>query len=599
MTRIHTYRKLRPQNKPFHLPPSALPINDEVVLTLEQVPEGKEPEVVLQDTRRDLTWKAQLEKTDHGWEVDVRMPSEPTILRYHFQVGEMEILEHRQVEGGNLPIYGAWEERPFQISVYNPDAMPAKWTRGMVIYQIFPDSFYRAGKGVYKRPYSVYGKEAVYHEWDAEPENPPRGRDFYGGNLRGVIEKLDYLQQLGVDCLYFTPIFHSPTNHRYDALDYFEIDPMLGTEKDLVALVEEAHQRNMKVVLDAVFNHCSCDSRYFDLPGHYGGGAAQDKQSRYYRWFDFEEWPQKYRGWAGLSHMPEFVECPEVEDFFLGENGVTAYWLARGIDGYRADVPFDNTDEFWRRFRKRVNALKPDAYLVSEEWRNASHYLVGDTFSATMNYRFTWALWGFFAYEKLTPSEMDDRLAVLRRDTPAPALHCQMNLIGSHDTQRVLSACGGDKQKFLQMVAFQLSYPGAPMIYYGDEAGVTSLDHCESGRKGFPWGREDLDIQDFYRRALAARRTSKALRYGDFYVRHLDDEKRVYVFGRQYKDEVVYAAFNAGSSAAPISIPLALHYDAGSMIEDMLGGYPDVPVKDDSLNVSLQPHSVGWFRVKE
>jgi pullulanase len=174
-----------------------------------------------------------------------------------------------------------------------------------------------------------------------------------------------------------------------------------------------------------------------------------------------------------------------------------------------------------------------------------------------------------------------------------------MNLIGSHDTQRVLSACGGDKQKFLQMVAFQLSYPGAPMIYYGDEAGVTSLDHCESGRKGFPWGREDLDIQDFYRRALAARRTSKALRYGDFYVRHLDDEKRVYVFGRQYKDEVVYAAFNAGSSAVPISIPLALHYDAGSMIEDMLGGYPDVPVKGDSLNVRLQPHSAGWFRVKE
>ncbi|MBZ0307254.1 MAG: alpha-glucosidase C-terminal domain-containing protein, partial [Anaerolineae bacterium] len=363
--------------------------------------------------------------------------------------------------------------------------------------------------------------------------------------------------------------------------------------------VESAHQKNIKIVLDLVYNHCSSDSRYFDFPGRYGNGAAINKQSPYYRWFDFDIWPSKYRGWAGLAHMPEFVECPEVEDFFLGENGITAYWLARGADGFRTDVTFDNTEEFWRRFRKRINLIKPDAYLVSEEWRNASHYLLGDTFSATMNYRFTWALWGFFAHEKLTATEMDDRLAVLRRDTPAPALHSQMNILSSHDTQRVLRACGDDKQKFLQMAAFQLAYPGAPMIYYGDEAGITSLDHCESGRKAFPWGKEDSEILNFYYRALAARRTSKALRYGDFYVLHIDDDKRVYIFGRQYKDEVVYAAFNAGSSAVEVTIPLSLHYEGHCTAEDLLGHYADSLVTGDAMEVTLQPGLAGWFRIRE
>lgn len=600
MSVLDTYRNLRPKDTPFHLPPSALPLNGKIVLILENVPAGKTPYLVMRDTRRDLIWKSDMIETANGWEIAVMMPSEPTIIHYQFQYHEDEtiILERRQVEGHNTPVYGKWEERPFQISVYHPDAMPAKWTRGMIIYQIFPDSFNKSGEGIFKRQYGVYGSEVTYNAWNDDPQNPPRGADFYGGNLKGITEKIPYLKNLGVQCIYLTPIFHSPTNHRYDAVDYLEIDPMLGTEQEFVQMVETAHQHDMKIVLDLVYNHCSSDSRYFDLPGRYGGGASQSQASPYFRWFDFQAWPHKFRGWDGWTHMPEFVECPEVEDFFLGEKGVTAYWLARGVDGYRTDVTFDNTEEFWKRFRKRINAIKPDAYLVSEEWRNASHYLLGDMFSATMNYRFTWAVWGFFAHEQLTPSQMDDRLAVLRRDTPPPALQSQMNILGSHDLPRPLHACAEDKQKFMQMVAFQLAYPGAPMIYYGDEAGITSLDHAESGRKAFPWGKEDKDIGQFYQHALAARASSKALRYGDFYCRYLDDANRIYIFARQYKDEVVTAAFHGGTTPTPITLPLILHYDDAAVFEDLLGQYADVPILNNTLTVTLQPQTMAWFRVK-
>lgn len=603
MNELNTYRTLRPKDAPFHLPPSAMEVNQKIILILEKVPKGKTPEIIMRDSRRNLVWRSEMNQMGDTWGVEIMTPSEPTILEYQFQYHQDKdtiILERRQVEGHNYPVYGKWEEKPFQISVYDPNAMPAKWTRGMVTYQIFPDSFNKSGEAVFKRPYGAYGAETIYNGWTDDPENPPRGADFYGGNLRGVIEKLDYLKDLGVQCIYFTPIFNSPTNHRYDAVDYLEIDPMLGTEQDFVELVEGAHQRDIKIMLDLVYNHCSCDSRYFDIPGRYGKeGASQSKSSPYYRWFEFSEWPAQYRGWAGWNHMPEFVECPELEDFLLGEHGVTAYWLARGVDGYRTDVTFDNTEEFWKRFRKRINQIKPDAYLVSEEWRNASHYLVGDMFSATMNYRFAWALWGFFAHEQLTASQMDDRLAVLRRDTPAPALLAQMNLIDSHDTRRALRACDDDKQKFLQMVAFQLAYPGAPMIYYGDEAGMTSLDHCESGRKAFPWENEDKEILNFYKNALSARQQCKALRYGDFFAVVCDDVSRVYGFARMYKDDVVYAVFHAGKEPTPVTVPLTLHYEEGSTFEDLLGVYEDAPVLSNTLAITMQPHTMAWFRVKQ
>ncbi len=584
-------RRLRPAG-PYHLPPAAQPIGSWVDLTVEGV--TSPPEVVMRDIHRKAEWRVAMTIDGDHWTARVKLPTEPTIIRYHFEFPDGGALhELRQHEGRNTPIYGEWAQREFQIAAYDPNAAPPSWTQGIVVYQIFPDRFANGDPSNDTFPKSVYGEKPVLLAWDDAPEHPPRGRDFYGGDLRGVIDKLDYLVDLGVDCVYLCPIFASPSNHRYDALDYFQIDPLLGTERDFEELVEKAHARNIRIVLDAVYNHCSSDSKYFNAGGLYGpdSGAAKSRQSPYYRWFNFKHWPDDYEGWVGLKHMAEFVECPEVESFFLGPEGVSVYWLKKGIDGWRTDVTRWVTDEFWRRFRQAVRAVNPQAYLIAEEWEDASHYLVGDTYDATMNYRFGWALYGFLAYDKLTASELDDRLVVLRRDTPAPWLLSQMNLIDSHDTWRALTACNDDRRRFKQMIAFQLAYPGSPMIYYGDEAGLRG-DYAESGRKAFPWDNIDPDLHGFYKRALAYRRGSNALRYGSIETVVIDDAQCVYAFARRSSGETIYAAFNASDQPATCDIPLQPG-EAGRW-NDVIGQHAAVDGVDQ-LSVRLEPRGASWY----
>lgn len=588
-----TARKLRPDS-PYHLPPGAQSLNTRVELTLEDATDT--PEIVLTDMRRDYTWHVAMEpdaSAKNTWRAEIMLPMHPTIISYYFVVDGEEIYERRQIEGENIPIYGQWHELAFKIPVYDPYRMPAAWTNGMVVYQIFPDRFAKAQSDEQAQAAmnGVYGHAPKFMSWGDIPEAPPLGRDFYGGDLRGVIDKLDYLAELGVECIYFNPIFEASSNHRYEAVDFMKIDAMLGTEADFDALIEAAHERNIKIVLDAVFNHCSTDSIYFDINGKFDPpGAAQSRQSPYYRWFKFTQWPDTFDGWMDLGFMPEFVECPEMEAYFLGEDGVTAYWLDKGIDGWRCDVAFDNTDEFWRRFRDRVDATKPGAWLISEEWRDSSHYLLGDTFNATMNYRFTWAARGFLATDDLKPSELDDRLQKLILDTPPDALHAQMNLLDSHDTDRVLTACNGDRARYKQLVAFLLAYPGAPTIYYGDETGLEG-GNAEDGRRCMPWDDIDADLYDYFKRTISAHKASHALRRGDFESVLIDDEQNVYAFGRRTRDEVVYAVFNASAKTASVTVPV----DADGVYADLLGSSPDVRAADGALSLELGPRAGVWY----
>lgn len=578
---------------PFHIPPPAQPIGSTVTLTITNA--HSQPLIVFKDRTRDFTWQVLMTQTGEFYHAQIMLPMKPTVVYYQFQFPDGAILqEKRQLEGHNRPVYETYEEQDFQIAVYDPAAMPAEWTRGMIIYQIFPDSFARAKPTITVPDYGPYGNDLLLKGWDDLPENPAKGRDFYGGDLRGLQEKLPYLSDLGVECIYLCPIFASPTNHRYDAIDYLKIDPMLGTEEEFVALTEAAHQHNIKIVLDAVYNHCSCDSIYFDMPGwHNPKGAYQSAESPYYRWFNFSDYPEKFDAWADYRNMPEFVECPEVEDFFLGKDGVTAYWFARGVDGWRTDVTGCNTDTFWRRFRETVNENRPDAYLVSEEWGNASHYIVGDMFSATMNYRFTWALEGFFAVDRLSTSQFEDRLETLRRDTPPPALLSQMNLLSSHDTRRILTICQEDKQRLKQIIAFQMAYPGAPMIYYGDEAGLLG-EFAEDGRRAFPWGNEDMEILDFYRTVIKARQALPALRHGEIETLLVEDSQRLYGFRRHLNEQVVYVLFNAGDS--PAELTLALPHDLPiTMWHDALNLNPSLRPTDHTLKVTLPARYMAWY----
>ncbi|NJL95626.1 MAG: DUF3459 domain-containing protein, partial [Anaerolineae bacterium] len=229
---------------------------------------------------------------------------------------------------------------------------------------------------------------------------------------------------------------------------------------------------------------------------------------------------------------------------------------------------------------------------ISEEWGNATHYMLGDMFSGTMNYRFAWALEGFFAVDKLSASAFEDRLATLRHDTPAPALKAQMNLIGSHDTRRALSACGGDLNRFKQMVVFQMSYPGAPTICYGDEAGLRGENDI-AGRRAFPWGKEDAELMGFYRSLLAARRAHPALQQGSYQTLLVDDAKRLHAFVRRAPRSVVYALFNAGDAPAGVAVRLD---DADSeRWEDALGMGEEVTAQGGILSVMLPARSFAWY----
>lgn len=595
----NVYRRLRPDGV-MHIPPGAQALN--TAITLKLIAEvSTPPEIVLTDARRDYVWRVAMSAADAPgeWQAHIRLPDTITIVVYHFVVDgkiykEKRQLESRETDFGFRPTYGEWVEAPFKISVYDPVRMPAAWTHGMVVYQIFPDRFAKAQSDASATAAmkGVYGHEPMFMTWGDKPEDPPLGRDFYGGDLRGIIEKLDYLETLGVECIYLNPIFEASSNHRYEAIDFLKIDRMLGTEEDFDELIASAHRRGIKIVLDAVFNHCSSDSVYFDITGKFGNGATQTRQSPYYRWFNFKQWPDEYDGWIGLGFMPEFVECPEMIQFFLGEDGIAARWLNKGIDGWRADVPFDNTFSFWQRFRERIDAVKPEAWTIAEEWRDASHYLLGDTFNATMNYRLAWAVRGLFAMEYLTPSEFEDRLFLHRQDTPLPALHAQMNLLDSHDTDRLITACGGNRDRFMQAFAFLFAYPGAPTVFYGTESALAGK-FPEDSRRCMDWDNPDEKLTALFTRMMNLRKTNDVLRYGDVETVLIDDVKRLYGIRRRFAGKSLYAVFNASRQPQTAELPL-VEGERGTW-HDLLGNLADVSAQDGILTFELPARGSVWL----
>ena len=480
-----------------------------------------------------------------------------------------------------------WEEQDFRIAVYLPQGAPPEWTRGQVIYQIFPDRFMRGAET--PRIDHSYQYEALHNPWGAPPEHPPKSRDFFGGNLRGVIQKLDYLADLGITCIYFTPIFASPTNHRYDAINYRLIDPQLGSLEDLVELIERAGQRGMRVLLDGVFNHCSSDSIYFKE-------AQASKLSPYYRWFHFNRWPDDYVGWLKVRTMPEFVECPEVEDFFFGdgkpEGGIAQYWLSFGTAGWRTDVTPWLTEPYWRRFRRAVRKAFPEAFLVAEDWGDASKRLLGDTFDATMNYRFGYTVVGF-AGSQIDPLELDDRLETLRRDTPPGPFHAQLNLLDSHDTPRAFTLLKKNHKRMILSAALQLAYPGAPMLYSGDEAGQEGA-YAENSRRAFPWDQPDPRLFDFYRHAIHTRRSSRALSLGEVETAWIDP-RGGYGFLRRDGDEEVLALFNNGRK--PLQAEIAVNAPGGEL-PDLLGLIAPGIVQEGVFRVMVPALGAGWYALK-
>ena len=476
----------------------------------------------------------------------------------------------------------------YQLTVYDGCEQVPAWFGEGTCYQIFPDRFRRSR---IPDPGGMVGGRSVHAAWQEEPEYRPdargevRNRDFFGGDLKGVLEQLPYLQSLGVETLYFNPIFEAAENHRYGTADYEHVDPMLGCDADFSALCQAAHARGMRVILDGVFNHTGFVSRYFNGDGFYPQpGAAQSRQSPYYPWFHFQHWPDRFDSWWGIYTLPAVNEGEDsYRDYIIrGEHSIVRRWLQAGADGWRLDVADELPDDFIRELHQAVRAADPNPVVIGEVWEDGStkiaygvrrRHILGGHCDGLMNYPFRNGLISFLL--GADAACFRDAMETLRENYPPFAFASAMNFLGTHDTPRILTLLGvgsdcrentkawranfrmGAGQRALALARLRLgalvlfAFPGAPTIYYGDEAGMEGFED-PFNRRTFPWGAEDKALTAWYAALGQARKSLLPLRRGD--LRWLRAEGRVLAFSRTWDGETVIAAVNAGD--APEQLPL-------------------------------------------
>jgi len=439
-----------------------------------------------------------------------------------------------------------------------------EWVKHAVFYQIFPDRFARSQK-----PRKRLLKNASWEDWNAMPTL----QGYKGGDLWGVTEQLDYLQDLGINAIYFTPIFQSASNHRYHTHDYYQVDPMLGGNAAFKELLDAAHDREIKVVLDGVFNHSSRGFFFFhDV-------LENGPHSPWVNWFKIESWPvspyngefpANYEGWADNRALPVFNhENPEVREYIME---IAEHWVKFGIDGWRLDVPFEiKVPGFWQEFRDRVKAINPEAYIVGEVWEDSREWLDGTQFDGVMNYLFAAPTIAFTAgdrvdieqvqdrsyqpYPPLFASEYGEKIKYLLELYPWEIQLTQLNLLASHDTARLLSIAGEDRASVELATLLLLTFPGAPSIYYGDEVGLPGRLDPDS-RRGFPMEAQwERDVLEYHRKLITIRHAYPALRTGDYQV--LLAEGTVYVFARILGPEELIVAVNVGTEPTHVSFDVA------------------------------------------
>ena len=469
---------------------------------------------------------------------------------------------------------------PYQLTVYDDsETVPAWFGRG-VTYQIFPDRFCRSH---IPDPTGMVGGRTVHENWADCPQWQPdeqgqiRNRDFFGGDLAGIMEKLDYLKELGVDTIYFNPIFEAAENHRYGTADYGNIDPMLGTEQDFRRLCEQAHRRGIRVMLDGVFNHAGFVSRYFNGDGFYGpGGASRDPNSPYRSWFRFTHWPDRYDSWWGIRTLPAFnAHDPGYRRFVFGDgDSVIRRWLRAGADGWRLDVADEVPDDFVAGIHRAARTEKSSAVVIGEVWEDGStkiaygvrrKHILGGHCDGLMNYPFRTAALNFLLGQGA--EQFVAAMETLRENYPPSAFFSAMNSLGTHDTPRALtllalgSPCtdqsrqwradfrlnGEQRRRGVERLkvgsALLFCFPGSPTVYYGDEAGMEGFED-PFNRRTYPWGQEDKELLDWYAALGRLRREHQALQIGN--IEYLFDSGDLLVFSRRDGQETVLCACNAG-----------------------------------------------------
>ena len=462
--------------------------------------------------------------------------------------------------------------REFQLSVYSKNFVIPSWNSGGIIYQIFPDRFNRVGNYLdCKRKLHVNTKDTPIYMPNSMGE--VTNEDFFGGNLNGIQEKLSYLSELGVTAIYLNPIFKSYSNHRYDTGDYMQIDEVLGSLEDFDQLISTAKSYNIKIILDGVFNHCGCDSIYFNAKGNYNSnGAVNSINSPFKKWFQFKEYPNLYECWWGIKTLPAFEKnCKEYLDFITGENGVLDYWTKRGVGGWRLDVVDELPQDFVEKIRERVKSVNKDTILIGEVWEDASNkiaygkrrsYFLGKELDSVMNYPLKEAI--ILSVRNLDLSFLYKTLREQRDHYSNDVLSNLMNILSTHDTVRLITALAGEEildktkqetenlfipkneykdaiEKVKNATFLQYFLYGVPSVYYGDEAGMQGYKD-PLNRRFYPWGEEDKQLVGWYKKIGKIRRKYEVFKYGrlvDVYCNN-----NAYVFKRVDETSELLFAIN-------------------------------------------------------
>ena len=505
--------------------------------------------------------------------------------------------------------------RRFRQTVYARDFAVPGWAKDAVHYYIFPERFRNGDTRNDPLPgkHSYHDKTVEFHDnWLDKPYRPGSGdgsdkfasNDFFGGDLQGVIDKLDYIKELGANTIYMTPVFRAASNHKYDTADYRNIDPHFGSNADYARLSREAAKRGIRIIADASFNHTGSDSVYFDRFAKYPAkgafeGAQVQPSSPYASWYTFDasqsDPNRRYKGWSGALDLPELNKAsPAFRKFAYGSpDGVTQLWLDRGAAGWRMDVAPWVPDDFWREWRKAVKKHRKDALTIAETWFDSSKYFLGDTFDTTMNYIFRNAVLDYAAGAKASVAYQN--IELMREAYPRQSFYALMNLLSTHDQARSLHVLGdsgpeGDpalaRQRFKLAVLFQMVFPGAPAIYYGDEVGLSGGDD-PANRAGYPWadkgGKPDLALLADFKAMIAMRKQHPVLRHGSIDAPlHIDDN--VIVLARRHGTSWAITATN--NAAEPKTISVALPKDAPQGFVDALTGTA-ATAKDGSITLTV------------
>lgn len=516
----------------------------------------------------NMQWDCMEGVGEEWWKIDFTA-EDAALYKYHFEYdtswGTSRIYH---VGNGLAAIKGEGDD--WQLTVYDKNFHTPEWLKGGIIYQIFPDRF--AFSGTKKQ--NVPSDRVLRTDRDGDPywiptaEGKVLNNDYFGGDLKGIEQKLGYLKSLGVTCIYLNPIFEAQSNHRYDTADYEKIDPMLGTERNFKSLCQSAEKLGIKIMLDGVFSHTGDDSKYFNRYSRYDSiGAYQSENSPYYNWYKFNKWPDDYESWWGIKILPEVNEDnPDFIEYITGKNGIARKWLRLGASGWRLDVADELPDEFLDEFRKAVKEEKNDCLVLGEVWEDASNkssygklrrYLLGEQLDSVMNYPFAGAVIDFIrdANAELFAS----RVMSIVENYPKEVLDVLMNHISTHDTMRAITALAGEScayrdrrwqsthsldekeyrygMKLLMAAsAMQFALPGVPTIYYGDEAGMQGYKD-PFNRRCYPWGKENEELVEWYKKLGEIRSKNSVFKDGKFEI--LSAVAGCVAFSRKNDDEAI------------------------------------------------------------